>query len=140
MTELEIRKFVATDEPAVAAIWGLTFPDDSPRNAPDKVIRQKMTTQGDLFFVGTLGLRIVGTVLAGYDGCRGWIYHLAVHPEYQRAGFGRLLMREAEASLRALGCPKINLQVRVDNDAVVQFYEALGYSVEKRLSLGKALE
>jgi len=140
MTNLEIRTFVAADEAAVTALWDLTFPDDPPRNAPDNVISRKMTTQSELFFVAVFGRQIVGTVLAGYDGCRGWIYHLAVHPDHQRTGFGRLLMQEAETCLRELGCPKINLQVRVDNDAVVRFYERLGYSVEPRLSLGKPLD
>ena len=140
MIEFEIRRFAAVDAPQVAALWERTFPNESSRNAPDRVIRQKMATQGELFFVASLAGRIVGTVLAGYDGCRGWIYHLAVHPDHQRTGFGRRMMEEAEAALRALGCPKINLQVRSDNDGVVQFYEGLGYVVEPRLSLGKPLD
>ena len=144
MNNFAVRAFVETDESAVAALWQLTLPDDAPRNAPGKVIRRKLTTQRELFLVGVLGgspeERIVGTVLAGYDGCRGWIYHLAVHPDHQRAGFGRRIMEVAETSLRQLGCPKINLQVRAENSGVVRFYESLGYSVEERLSLGKVIE
>jgi ribosomal protein S18 acetylase RimI-like enzyme len=103
------------------------------------VIRRKLEVQRELFLVGVLGEEVVGTVLAGYDGFRGWVYHLAVHPAHRRRGFGRRLMQSAERRLRALGCPKLNLQVRARNAGVVAFYEALGYSVEGHVSMGKEL-
>ena len=55
--------------------------------------------------------------MAGYDGHRGWVYYLAVAPERQGSGLGRLLMAEAEVQLLALGCPKVNVQVRAGNEA-----------------------
>jgi len=139
MTAFRIREYEEADEAAVSSLWETTFRDGSPRNAPDRIIRQKLMTQRELFFVGVLDSRVISTVLGGYDGHRGWIYHLAVHPEHRRAGFGRELMQTAERHLRALGCPKINLQVRTDNSGVVAFYESLGYAVEERLSLGKVI-
>ena len=96
--------------------------------------------QRELFLVGEFQGDVVGTVIAGFDGYRGWVYHLAVDPRCRRRGFGRELMREAEARLRALGCPKLNLQVRSSNTEVIEFYERLGYSIEDRASLGKILE
>jgi len=82
---------------------------------------------------------VVGAVIAGFDGVRGWIYHLAVSPEHRRRGIATGLMRGAEAALRARGCSKINLQVRASNQSVVAFYLALGYQIEERLSMGRAL-
>jgi ribosomal protein S18 acetylase RimI-like enzyme len=104
------------------------------------VIDRKLRVQRELFLVGEFQGDIVGTVIAGFDGYRGWVYHLAVRPGVRRRGFGRALMQEAEARLKALGCPKLNLQVRSSNGGVIAFYEQLGYSIEDRASLGKILE
>jgi ribosomal protein S18 acetylase RimI-like enzyme len=83
---------------------------------------------------------IVATVLAGYDGVRGWIYHLAVANDYQRKGFGQAMMQEAEKRLRDMGCPKINLQLRGENAEAIEFYKRMGYQIEDRVSFGKRLE
>jgi ribosomal protein S18 acetylase RimI-like enzyme len=77
--------------------------------------------------------------MAGYEGHRGWINYLAVSPKYQRQGFGRSMMEFAEKKLRALGCPKINLQIRARNSNVMQFYEHLGFKDDHVLSFGKRL-
>lgn len=90
--------------------------------------------------IGELQGDVVGTVIAGFDGYRGWVYHLAVALRFQRRGFGRELMREAEARLREIGCLKLKLQVRSSNAEVIAFYERLDYSLEDRASLGKILE
>ena len=84
--------------------------------------------------------KIIGSVMAGYDGHRGWVNYLAVAPHARRAGVGRSLMAEAEQVLEALGCPKVNLQIRATNLAAVRFYEALGYSADDVISLGRRLE
>ena len=78
--------------------------------------------------------------MAGYEGHRGWVNYLAVSPEGRGRGLGRRLMEEAETRLRALGCPKINLQVRTGNDKVRAFYEAIGYKLDEVVSFGKRLE
>ncbi len=98
-----------------------------------------MQVQPELFLVGIVEERIAATVMAGYDGHRGWLYALAVAPDRQRQGLGRQVVEEAEARLKALGCHKVNLQVRASNAAVLGFYESLGFSVEDRVSLGKRL-
>ncbi|MBW2469042.1 MAG: GNAT family acetyltransferase, partial [Deltaproteobacteria bacterium] len=102
-------------------------------------IKMKSRVQADLFFVGTIGSRIVATLMAGYDGHRGWIYYLAVNPDDQRRGVGRHMMEHAEAALKKRGCPKINLQVRTSNPAVISFYEHLGYTKDHVIGLGKRL-
>lgn len=137
-TEFRIRSYQASDRPAVIDLWhrcNLVVPQNDPR----KDIEMKCRVQADLFLVGTIGSRIVATVMAGYDGHRGWIYYLAVEPDDQRQGIGRRMMEWAEAALKRRGCPKINLQVRTSNPAVISFYEHLGYSNDNVIGLGKRL-
>lgn len=139
MREAHVRLFQDDDEAGVVALWSSVFPDDPPWNDPRAVLTRLRRVPSAVVVVAATDERIVGTVIAGWDGHRGWIYHLAVAPELRRRGLGRQLMDEAEDRLRALGCPKINLQVRAENVAAVTFYERLGYAVEARVSLGKRL-
>jgi ribosomal protein S18 acetylase RimI-like enzyme len=83
---------------------------------------------------------VVATAMAGYEGHRGWINYLAVSPELQRCGIGRRIMEEAEARLRALGCPKINLMVRNTNAAVIEFYRRIGFQLDEVVCMGKRLK
>jgi|SRR5882672_10771120 len=96
--------------------------------------------QPELLLIGEVGETLVGAVIAGFDGVRGWIYHLAVAPECRRRGFATQLMRAAEDGLRRLGCSKVNLQVRATNQEVVAFYRSVGYEIEERVSMGRRLE
>ena len=137
--KLVVRTYQDSDYDLVVALWTAVFPDDPPWNEPSELIRRKRSIQPDLFWVADEGGQIIGTVLAGYDGVRGWIYHLAVDPSKRRKGTARLLMQTAEDSLEALGCPKINLQIRANNIVVVDFYKAMGYGVEERVQMGKPL-
>jgi ribosomal protein S18 acetylase RimI-like enzyme len=136
---MHISSFEENDSALVTALWSEVFPHDSPHNAPSQIISQKLKFQRELFFVGKIGAAIVGTILAGYDGHRGWLYSVAVHPEYRHRGLGTELVRHAEAALTELGCSKINLQVRNTNAGTVEFYRELGYEVEDRISMGKRI-
>ena len=138
-SDVEVRPYQQQDRPEVISLWNEGFPDDPPWNEPAAVIQRKLTVQPELFLVGLKDDRVIATVLAGFDGVRGWVHHLAVRI-YRRQGVGRALMRAAEAGLLELGCPKVNLQVRATNAAVISFYRAIGYNVEERASLGKRLE
>ena len=138
MTALQIRAYRESDQDVVVALWrecGLV----RPWNDPVKDILRKLQVQRDLFLVGTLDGRLVATVMAGYEGHRGWINYLAVTKECRGRGLGRRLMDEVEARLRAIGCPKINLQIRSSNAEVVAFYRSLGFDVDDSLSMGKRL-
>jgi ribosomal protein S18 acetylase RimI-like enzyme len=137
---MNIRPFQVADTNAVVALWSNVFGYPQPRNAPENVIRQKMSVQPELFFVAVLDGIPVGTVMGGYDGHRGWVYSLAVRPEVRRQGIGSALMRHVEHELTRRGCPKINLQVVASNAATVAFYSKLGYVVEERISMGKVTE
>ena len=110
-----------------------------PWNDPRADIERKLAHSPSLFLVGESDGIVVGSVMAGYDGHRGWINYLAVHPSRQGHGLGRALMSAAEERLRAAGCPKINLQVRAENEAARAFYEAVGYERQELLDFGKRL-
>jgi ribosomal protein S18 acetylase RimI-like enzyme len=134
-----VRPFARADRAAVAALWRETFPDERPWSAPDAIIARKRARRDGLFWVATRGGHVAGAVMAGWDGHRGWIYHLAVDPAERRRGIGRALLAAAERELRRRGCPKINLQVLGSNRDVVAFYERLGWQIEDRASMGKTL-
>ena len=108
-----------------------------PWNDPAKDIARKVQVRDGMFLVGVLDGQIVGTVMAGYDGHRGWVNYLAVDATYRRRGLAASLMQEAERRLLALGCPKINPQVRTTNSAAQRFYERIGYTVDDVVSLGR---
>jgi ribosomal protein S18 acetylase RimI-like enzyme len=135
-----IRAFQTSDESAVIALWqrcDLTRPWNDPR----KDIARKLLVNPEMLLVAEDERgAIVGTVMAGYEGHRGWINYLAVDPEHRRAGVGRMLMNESERLLRAAGCPKINLQVRSANRDVIEFYQRIGYAVDDVVSMGKRLD
>jgi ribosomal protein S18 acetylase RimI-like enzyme len=136
---LEIRSYKEFDELQVIQIWndcGLVV----PWNDPKKDIRRKLAVQRHLFLVGCSDGNVIATVMAGYEGHRGWINYLAVKPGHQGAGFGKLMMEMAEKLLKAEGYPKINIQVRSSNEKVIKFYEHIGYKVDDVLSFGKKME
>ncbi len=135
---MHIRCYEATDIDAVIELWHLC---ELTRawNHPAKDIARKVAMGDSLFLVGVEGNEVAGTAMAGYEGHRGWVNYLAVHPNYQRSGLARQLMDEAERRLTALGCPKINLQIRATNLEAIGFYENIGYSTDDVVSMGKRL-
>jgi len=134
----EIRPYEEADEAAVVALWSGVFAYTAPHNDPLNLVRQKRAHERELFFVALAG-RLVGAVMGGYDGHRGWIYSLAVSPAARRTGIGAALMRRVEQQLTEKGCQKINLQVVATNSAVAEFYKKLGYTAEERISMGKVI-
>ncbi len=136
---MRLRSFQPADEVEVIALWetcGLVAPHNDPR----KDIARKLRVNPELFIVGESSGKIIGTCMVGYEGHRGWINYLAIHPDHQRRGYATELMREAERLLRPLGCPKINLQVRSSNASVIAFYESLGFRRDNVVSFGRRLE
>jgi ribosomal protein S18 acetylase RimI-like enzyme len=122
----------------VTGLWQDVFGYPADYNAPGVVIDRKIACD-DLLFVAAEGDAIVGTVMAGYDGHRGWIYCLAVRPDRRSRGLGSMLLAVAEQALAGQGCLKVNLQILDSNAEACRFYEANGYGVEARISMGKRL-
>ena len=135
---MHIREYLPADEEAVVALW-VACELTRAWNDPRKDIARKLQDSPGLLLVGEEGGRVLGSVMAGYDGHRGWINYLAVDPAWRRRGLGRALMDAAEERLLALGCAKVNLQVRDENETARGFYEAIGYRLEPIVSFGKRL-
>ena len=133
-----IRTFASTDTDAVIALWqacALT----RAWNDPEKDIERKLGVDDELFLVAETQGNIIGSVMGGYDGHRGWINYLAVAPRQRKQGLGKQLMVAVEHRLLSLGCPKINLQIRTGNEAVMEFYRAIGFTEDACVSFGKRL-
>jgi ribosomal protein S18 acetylase RimI-like enzyme len=140
---LKIREVTPDDTDAVIAFWQAVFPEYADPAFPQRnmvsSIRRKLAAGDGLFWLGEIDARVIGTAMAGYDGHRGWLYSFAVHPDWRGRGHGRALLRHAEEALRALGCPKINLQVSSNNDGGIGFWRANGYLQDEVLSFGRRL-
>jgi ribosomal protein S18 acetylase RimI-like enzyme len=133
-----IRPYQPSDDEALVDLWqvcGLTRPWNDPRCD----IERKRRVQPELFLVAVQDDVLVGSVMGGYDGHRGWAYYLAVSPECHKQGIARRLMRTLETALEALGCPKFNLMVRNSNTAARGFYKRLGYARDDVVTLSKRL-
>jgi ribosomal protein S18 acetylase RimI-like enzyme len=124
----------------VRLLWQEVFPNDPPSNAAEVAVPAKLKMQPELFLVAIDQGSVVGSIMAGYDGHRGWLYALAVRLSRQRQGIGAALVKQAENLLSLMGCTKINLQVRTSNNGVIGFYQSLGYEIEERTSMGKRIQ
>ncbi|MGD8545241.1 MAG: GNAT family acetyltransferase [Candidatus Bathyarchaeota archaeon] len=134
----EIIRYDPRYQKAVVDLWekcGLVI----PQNEPVEDIQKKLDFQPELFFIALLDSQLVGSIMVGYEGHRGWINYLAVLPSFQRRGYGRKLVNKAIDELKKIGCLKLNLQVRKSNAPVVEFYRHLGFKEEERISLGMRL-
>ena len=135
---VDIRPFDRADTEAVVALWqaaGLT----RPWNDPHQDIERKLSVQPELFLVAVDVDAVIGSVMAGYDGHRGWLYYLASDPARRGEGIARALVAAAEERLLAMGCPKVQLMVRPDNEGARGFYDALGYEQFDIWATGKRL-
>ncbi len=135
---MDLRPFSEEDREQVLELWqacGLT----RPWNDPQRDIDRKLSVQPELFFVGSLEGELVATAMAGWDGHRGSVYYLAVHPDWQGCGLGRQLMGAVEAALLRQGCPKANILVRTDNADAAGFYQSIGYQLDAVSCYGRRL-
>ena len=138
-----IRIFDERDTQDVLALWAQAFPEyatpGKPQRDPRLSIRNKLAMQPEFFFVGLLEERLIGTVMVGYDGHRGWMYSLAVAEDERGNGYARALVEHAERALAAIGCPKLNLQIMANKPETQAFYAKLGYQMDAVVSFGKRL-
>ncbi|MCA8892138.1 MAG: GNAT family acetyltransferase [Hyphomonas sp.] len=133
---MHLRDFREVDRAVLVALWeacGLTRPWNNPNADIDRAIATRDAT----ILVGHVGDQLAGSVMAGHDGHRGWVYYLAVDPAFQGKGLGRELMEEAGLWLLSRGAPKLELMVREGNERAVEFYEALGFERQQVTVFGK---
>ncbi len=135
---MEIRIYKQDDFEDVVTLWERC---DllRPWNDPETDIERKQNNDPELFLVAEVGGEVVGTIMGGYDGHRGSAYYLGVHPDYRGRGIANALISRLEKKLIARGCPKLQLLVRDDNDAVIGMYEKLGYEIQNTVCIGKRL-
>lgn len=95
---------------------------DTPQEIEKKLLRDP-----ELFLVAEQDGQIVGSVLGGFDGRRGLLYHLAVRADLRRQGIGEALMAEVEARLAGKGCRKVYLLVTPGNTTAMDFYQHHGW-------------
>jgi ribosomal protein S18 acetylase RimI-like enzyme len=129
----------STHRNQVITLWETVFGYEAAHNRPALVIDKKLAANDNLFFVALDNHKVVGTIMAGYDGHRGWIYSVAVSTSHRRRRIGSQLVSHAERALTARGCVKINLQILEDNESVTAFYSSLGFSIKKRISMAKRI-
>jgi len=138
--EIEIKTYNNNEHrKQVIDIWKSIFKYKDKRNNPSLVIDKKLAVNDNLFFIAVENGEIIGTIMAGYDGHRGWIYSLAVIPKKRRAKIGTKLLKLAESELKKRGCVKINLQIMQNNEIVKEFYLKNGYEIEERIRMGKEI-
>jgi len=126
--QVQVRSFDLADYDEVFALWRAAAPgvELRPSDSRQEVAR-RCQRDGELFLVAECGGAIIGVVMGGWDGRRGWIHHLAVAPEERGRGVGSVLVSALEENLRALGCLKVNLLVRRGNEGARRLYTRLGY-------------
>lgn len=135
---MDVRPLTADERELAVDLWeaaGLTRPWNDPVADFDRAV----AGPGAAVLGAFTGDTLVGTVMVGDDGHRGWVYHLAVADERRRSGIGRTLMAAAEDWVRSRGVPKLNLMVRGDNRAALGFYERLGYATDDVVVLSRRL-
>ena len=136
---MKIRHYTDTDYNSIISIWQTVLPDTKPHNKPQTSLEKKLKSNDGLLLLAEEDNKIIGTAMGGYDGHRGWIYSVAVLPDYRRKGIARELLKELERKLTELGCLKVNLQVRTTNSEAFLFYKKCGFEIEEIISMGKKL-
>ena len=136
--EYEIIEFDEKHRKDVVHLWKICDLT-RPWNDPNRDIDRKLTDRTGKLFLLKKGDLILGSVMVGYDGHRGSVNYLSVHPDFQKKNLGRMLMKHSEDYLLALGCPKLNLMVRTSNLPVIEFYERLEYQKDEVVVFSKRL-
>jgi ribosomal protein S18 acetylase RimI-like enzyme len=134
-----IEDVSATRSDETVALWhetGLT----RPWNDPVADLERALSGPASTVLAAIDGEELVGTVMVGHDGHRGWLYYLAVHPSRRGEGIGRELVATCETWLRARRVPKLQLMVRETNAEAIGFYGALGYERSEVVVLGRRLD
>jgi len=134
-----VRPAFASDTDAIAAVWVECFPDDAAYNVGTEAVERKLAIADGLLWVAMDGADVVGALAAGYDGWRGWLYHLGVVESHRGRGLARSLVEAAVGELKARGCVKVNLQVRESRPELIGLYEALGFAEYRARSMGRLL-
>jgi ribosomal protein S18 acetylase RimI-like enzyme len=136
---LTIRSARPEDEPGVVELWRVCDLVASYNDPAADFRFAKADACSDVLVGEDEAARIIGSVMIGHDGHRGWLYYVAAAPDARGSGIGRQMVEAGEAWLRQRNVVKAQLLVRETNTKVVSFYEHLGYEVAPRVVMGKWL-
>ncbi|MGC2484723.1 MAG: GNAT family acetyltransferase [Acidimicrobiales bacterium] len=137
--DVELKPYQPLYQDDLVALWELCELTRS-WNDPYRDIERKLLHDGENLLILEKDGELIGSIMIGYDGHRGWINFLAVHPNHRSSGFGRLLVEEAKNRLEKMGCAKLNLQVRSSNEEAVDFYRHIGFVVDDVVGMGIGLQ
>ena len=130
-----------TDYSQIIALWQNAGPGIHLRRSDERdEIAKKIQRDPDLFLVAEIDGLIIGSVIGGFDGRRGMVYHLAVDDTYRKKGIGTVLMNELESRMKQKGCIRSYLLVTRDNLEAIRFYETHGWEQMDLITFGKDLE
>src|SRR4051812_19881269 len=138
MGAMEIRDLRQSDGDALRALWSACGIRDRPGDDDESLALMAARNPG-LCIVECEGDRIMASALAGFDGRRGWLYHVATHPDVRRRGVASRLVRTIEDRLRDMGCRKLNLIVWEGEEEAMAFWSGIGYYREKTVEFAKVL-
>lgn len=125
--QVNIREFMPVDIDAAIQLWkssegiGLSSADEPAR------IESYLERNPGLSFTAWMGTEMVGAILSGHDGRRGFLHHLAVHHDYRRQGIGKALVERCHSALREIGIEKVHIFVYHDNQAALDFWQGENY-------------
>lgn len=139
---MQLRTFRYPDDyQAVIELWNNAGPGLHVRRSDEPgEIQKKLARDPDLFLLAETDGRVIGSVLGGFDGRRGLVYHLAVAPEYRQQGIASALMDELEQRLKQKGCIRSYLMVTFENIDAVRFYEKRGWELMSLYTYAKDLD
>ncbi len=140
MKKFRLRPYNLEDRQSLVGLWNTVFPNPRPHNRAEKIIAEKIAVQPEMLFVAVDDGAVIGGIIAGYDGFRGWLNLVAVDPDRRREGIGKLLVEHAINALAETGCNKVNIQIRQGNEEVIAFYRHLGFEIEPRISMGRFVD
>ncbi|MDP6822089.1 MAG: GNAT family N-acetyltransferase [Dehalococcoidia bacterium] len=130
--DITIRPCRFEDIPAVLKLWidADTVPGPTDHAA---AIERRLQRDGELFVLAVDGARIVGSLMGGWNGWRGDMARLAVHPDYRRRGIARQLIAEVETRLRDLGCSRITSLVFINEPGAPELWSNAGYKPDSEI-------
>ncbi|MFX1569653.1 MAG: GNAT family N-acetyltransferase [Promethearchaeota archaeon] len=129
---MKIEKFSIDYYEEIVALWrkaGINVGSSDTLEEIEKIVRQNP----DIFLIGKIKNKIISVVIGGFDGRRGYVHHLAVDPDYQQKGYGKMIMDELMEKFRKMGVHKIHLFIEKYNKKVVNFYQNLGWEIRDDL-------
>ncbi|MCJ7650319.1 MAG: GNAT family N-acetyltransferase [Candidatus Lokiarchaeota archaeon] len=129
---MKIEKFTMESYEDIVDLWrksGISVGSTDTKNEIERMLQRNP----NLFLIGKIDNKVIGAVMGGFDGRRGYVHHLAIDPDYQRRGFGTMIIENLIKKFRKIGVHKVHLFIEKDNKELVEFYMNLGWEIRDDL-------